>query len=1055
MNHSIRCASLCSLLLASTAFAEDNTSTIISGTYSNVPGGVIVGNTGSNNTLTVNGGGTLNTTNWSVIGFNAGADHNTATVTDTGSVWSSKGGFYVGGFSSFNRLIVTAGGAAIASNDSYLAMDPASSNNSVVITGPGSQLVLPVNDEFGIGYAGCDNEVVVSNAGSLAARQVTVGMVDTAARNRLLVYSGIVTANYVYVGDDGGKDNRILLTGANSFLYASNTFACGVSGRASRVEILNGARAESGWGRIGWEVAADSNGVVVSGAGSSWSNRNDLDVGLRGSFNTLVITNGGTVWSGGWTPIGQESNSVGNLAVVTGPGSLWRVTNIFLVGERGLSNRLEIRDGGCVSNDWFAYIGGSGAVSSNAHGNSVLVSGTNTRWVSRSTVWVGEKSGWNRLDVRDGAFFAASNFYFGSGFCEWTGNVIDVSGPGTIWTNTGDADISGSANSCAVSNGATVYCQNLLVDADHSNEPTRITIDGSNTQWFCARRAVVGLSWSYGQLVVTNGARLSSAGGMIGQEGTDEGNSALVTGPGSVWTNTGVMSVGHAGQRSLLTIERGGRVYSTDGRVGAYTGGNRNTARVNGTGSMWQCAGSLLVGDSHFNSLFVENGATFACTSAVVGYGMSNVVLVTGAGSSWSNSGRLIVSDGWFGEFDGFTVSNGAFAYSQSAVLGVERGSFNYAVVSGAGSVWSNASSLWIGQTGQCNRLTVDGGGRLGSGSAVLGVSTASVGNVVTISGVGSSWTNGASLTVGLSAASNALVVAGGARVDAASVAVGVSNTARDCSIELQTGTVRAVSSFLLGTNAVLSGVGTVTVTSASFNDCGTVRPGLPFGRLHINAAFFQQSSGRIDIDLGGRDAGVTYDQLVSSGNLTMNGGLNVSRQPGFVPSSGDVFTVASAAVLTGTFATTNLPPWFAWSIQYAAGSILLSVTAVDTATHGVPKAWLADLGWTNDFDAAATNDADGDRVATWEEYYAGTDPTNGASFFQCLEMAKTNFPTFGNIVRWNAVTGRVYAIDSATNLFPAAWTERTNGLPAPANSWTDSAPAAANCQYRVRVGTP
>ena len=77
-------------------------------------------------------------------------------------------------------------------------------------------------------------------------------------------------------------------------------------------------------------------------------------------------------------------------------------------------------------------------------------------------------------------------------------------------------------------------------------------------------------------------------------------------------------------------------------------------------------------------------------------------------------------------------------------------------------------------------------------------------------------------------------------------------------------------------------------------------------------------------------------------------------------------------------------------------GTNTTSLVATLLATNGVPKAWLADYGWTNNFDAAATNDADGDHVATWEEYYAGTDPTNDSSFFQCLEISKTNLPTLG-----------------------------------------------------------
>lgn len=74
---------------------------------------------------------------------------------------------------------------------------------------------------------------------------------------------------------------------------------------------------------------------------------------------------------------------------------------------------------------------------------------------------MGEESGWNRLELRAGAFLSASNAYFGSGFSEWTGNVVEVSGPGTIWTNTGDVSLNG--NALMVSNNATVYSRGVDV----------------------------------------------------------------------------------------------------------------------------------------------------------------------------------------------------------------------------------------------------------------------------------------------------------------------------------------------------------------------------------------------------------------------------------------------------------------------------------------------------------------------------------------------------------------------------------------------------------------
>ncbi|MFH0879019.1 MAG: hypothetical protein V2A34_04855, partial [Lentisphaerota bacterium] len=205
-----------------------------------------------------------------------------------------------------------------------------------------------------------------------------------------------------------------------------------------------------------------------------------------------------------------------------------------------------------------------------------------------------------------------------------------------------------------------------------------------------------------------------------------------------------------------------------------------------------------------------------------------------------------------------------------------------------------------------------------------------------------------------------------------------------------------------------------------------------------------------------GREPGTGYDQLEVTNAFGLAGTLTVTRTTGFLPQTNDEFLlVAWIGHTSSGFEATNLPPWFDWQVYNSAAKtgLVLKVLGLQTATNNVPKAWLADYGWTNNFDAAATNDADGDSMATWEEYFAGTDPTNKLSFFQCLEISRVSFPMIGKVLRWGAVSGRVYAIEASTNLAGPAWVELTNSLPAPVNSWTDTLSNAGG-QYRIRVGT-
>ncbi len=138
------------------------------------------------------------------------------------------------------------------------------------------------------------------------------------------------------------------------------------------------------------------------------------------------------------------------------------------------------------------------------------------------------------------------------------------------------------------------------------------------------------------------------------------------------------------------------------------------------------------------------------------------------------------------------------------------------------------------------------------------------------------------------------------------------------------------------------------------------------------------------------------------------------------------------------------------WNDVRADGTVSVSF-AEAVAALGTPEWWLAQYGWTNDFDIAETNDTDGDSFFAWQEQIAGTDPTVSTSFFQCLEISSTNFPMLGKVLRWTAASGRVYSIDGSTDL-PAGWFGLASNLP-PVGVWTDTVHGADRViDYRLGV---
>ena len=76
--------------------------------------------------------------------------------------------------------------------------------------------------------------------------------------------------------------------------------------------------------------------------------------------------------------------------------------------------------------------------------------------------------------------------------------------------------------------------------------------------------------------------------------------------------------------------------------------------------------------------------------------------------------------------------------------------------------------------------------------------------------------------------------------------------------------------------------------------------------------------------------------------------------------------------------------------------------------------------------------------------------PTNGLSYFRIEEVASA---PGGTAMSWLSVSGRLYGVESTTDLVAGAWSAVATNLPAlpPANSYTN--PAGPPYEfYRIRV---
>lgn len=86
-------------------------------------------------------------------------------------------------------------------------------------------------------------------------------------------------------------------------------------------------------------------------------------------------------------------------------------------------------------------------------------------------------------------------------------------------------------------------------------------------------------------------------------------------------------------------------------------------------------------------------------------------------------------------------------------------------------------------------------------------------------------------------------------------------------------------------------------------------------------------TSGTISVAVGGLSAGTQHGQLAVTGTLSLGGTLNVGLFGGYVPVSGNSFTVlTSTGARTGTFATSNLTAPLTLPVSYSANAVSVGV---------------------------------------------------------------------------------------------------------------------------------
>ncbi|OQW94504.1 MAG: hypothetical protein BWK77_09150 [Verrucomicrobia bacterium A1] len=138
--------------------------------------------------------------------------------------------------------------------------------------------------------------------------------------------------------------------------------------------------------------------------------------------------------------------------------------------------------------------------------------------------------------------------------------------------------------------------------------------------------------------------------------------------------------------------------------------------------------------------------------------------------------------------------------------------------------------------------------------------------------------------------------------------------------------------------------------------------------------------------------------------------------------------------------------------VMDAAKSVMAHF-AENTATSGTPEWWLASYGWTDEFDTAESSDTDEDGMAAWQEYIAGTSPTDGQSRFE-FRRDDVRAADEGCVIAWTSESNRFYGVWWKTNLADPLVQLATNlDATPPLNTYTDVVNSAeTSIYYRIDV---
>ena len=577
---------------------------------------------------------------------------------------------------------------SLSSNGSVL---PQLNQNSAAAVVIGNNLALTANTTVaGNGAGSVTLSGVLSGAGALTSSfpgTLTLTGIGSSISGAAATTAGTLAIN-------GGS----LTTGASTRIDGGSTFDISNGG------IINEQRLYIG-------ETSNNNSVIVTGAGSkllrgtgAGSGTHRLYLGMTsgggngGTGNSLTISNGGYVYSGGGTNDRSILNGSNNTVTVTGAGSQWFITNsnLYLASNASSTNNsILVTNGGNITmgSAQFAHIG----VQTGCTGNSITITGAGSTWALANS----------QIAIGGGGTTTGSG-----GTAAGTSNTLTVSNSAVLsnlnWLMVGNSTAAANNNSALVNGGGLLEINTGIVAGTGTATGNSVTVQTGGVLQFKTATPTI---------TITAGSSITMNSGTLCYKGVSSTSANLLNG-NAAGSGVGIFTwTGSNTFRLDGSTETGGSNYTFANNLGAK---NYTALELYGTSTM---ARAITLDGTHGGSLHL-NGSTATITGGVT---LNSTVSVTASGTASSLTGIISGGGGLIKAGAGTLSLKSVNTYSGNTI--VSTGTLTLSDNAGLKFVVTNTSNTSISGSGA---VTLDGDFTIDTSAVTLTSGTWPLVNIAT-----------------------------------------------------------------------------------------------------------------------------------------------------------------------------------------------------------------------------------------------------------------------------------------------------------------------------------